>query len=77
MAEIGHTQETDMPYRVGKCLVIRIPFTYKAVYLGLWGKTAILNAEDDDAVDSLLREAMRARKHWTPEDGSYVEYFQD
>lgn len=75
--EIGHTQETEGRFRIGKCLVIRVPFTYKAFYLGLWGTAGIKDLEDDDAVDVILREAMRARKHWSSDEGSYAEFFED
>lgn len=77
MAEIGHTQETEIPYRYGTCLVVRVPFTYTAFYLGHWGKSRVSNIHDDDAIDILLRDAMRTRDVWRKEDGPYAEFFED
>ncbi len=33
----GHTTEIEYPYRSGKSLVIRIPFSTRAVVIGRWG----------------------------------------
>lgn len=76
IVEVGTTQETDFPYRHGKCLVFRIPFTKPGFYLGLLFKTVkdpyLLTDED---IDLLLGDALRARKVWEPDDGFYDEAF--
>lgn len=38
IAETGWTAEIEEPYRRGRCLVVRIPFTLRAIVLGLWGQ---------------------------------------
>lgn len=73
--EIGWTQETDHPYRKGSCLVFRLPFTKPAVYVGKWIPGSELPFEDDTSIDSRLSDAMKVRKIWEPEDGSYEEAF--
>jgi len=75
--EVGRTQETEFPFRTGTCLVTRIPFTTAAYYLGVWGKRADVDPYDDDAIDGLLREAMRGRDAWRSEEGLYEEFFED
>jgi hypothetical protein len=35
----GYTQEIEHPFRTGKALVLRIPFSTYAVVLGRWGET--------------------------------------
>lgn len=76
IVEVGHTQETEIPYRRGKCLVFRAPFTTQAVYLGLLFKTVsdphLLTDED---VDLIIQKAVRGRKAWSPEDGHYDDFF--
>lgn len=37
LPEVGWTAETDYPWRMGRCLVFRIPFTHLGLGLGLWG----------------------------------------
>ena len=76
--EIGSTQETEIPYRAGKCLVFRAPFTKPGFYIGLLFKTVdnphLLTDED---VDLLMAKAMRGRTAWTPEDGLFDEFFKE
>jgi hypothetical protein len=76
IVELGRTQETDFPYRSGRCLVFRVPFTKPGFYLGLLFKTVkdphLLTDED---VDLLVGNALKARKVWSPEDGAYHETF--
>lgn len=76
IVELGRTQETDFPYRSGRCLVFRFPFTKPGFYLGLLFKTVkdphLLTDED---IDLLVGNALRARKVWSPEDGAYHEAF--
>lgn len=76
VVEIGSTQETEHPYRSGKCLVFRTPFTESGRYIGVFYKRP--NVEhDDEAIDALLSDAMRGRKAWEPNDGMYDEFFKD
>jgi hypothetical protein len=62
VVEVGHTQETDLPFRKGRCLVFRMPFTKPGFYAGILFKTVdnphLLTDED---IDLLLVNAMRAR----------------
>lgn len=73
--EVGSTQETEHPYRKGKCLVFRAPFTEPGFYLGLFYKKPNIHHDDEEAIDALLSEAMRGRKAWIPEDGLFDEFF--
>jgi hypothetical protein len=75
MIEIGTTQETEMPYRKGKCLVFRFPFTHPGFFVGVWVYRPEVNWDDDDKIDALLSEAMKSRTAWKPEDGAYDESF--
>lgn len=34
--DVGDTQEIDWPFRTGKAIVTRIPFTRRAVVIGRW-----------------------------------------
>lgn len=74
--EKGNTQEMELPFRVGHCLVFRLPFTESGYYAGLLFKTVedphLLTDED---IDLIMAKAMRGRKAWTPEDGAYDETF--
>ena len=76
IVEIGHTQETEIPFRSGKCLVFRVPFTKPGYYIGLFFKTVkdphLLTDED---VDLIMMKAMRGRTAWTPNDGLYNDTF--
>lgn len=51
--EVGTTHEIEHPYRKGRCLVFRIPFTKFGIVLGLWGRPG-----DED---SRLAEAIGCR----------------
>jgi len=77
VVEVGHTQETEYPYRKGRCLVFRMPFTRPGYYLGAWVSNPNIHVDDDEAIDALLGEAMRARNAWKPEDGMFDEFFKD
>lgn len=74
--ETGVTQETEMPYRKGKCLVFRLSYTTKGFYFGLLKKT-IKNPHllTDEDIDLLMINAMKGRKAWEPKDGAYNEFF--
>ena len=75
--EVGKTQETEFPYRKGKCLVFRTPFTKPGFYIGLLFKTSKdPHLLTDEEVDFLLFDALRGRKAWEPEDGAYNEFFE-
>lgn len=74
--EKGTTQETEMPYRRGKCLVFRLPYTNKGIYLGVLFKT-VANPRllTDEDIDLLMEKALNVRTVWTPDKGSYDEAF--
>ena len=61
--EVGTTQETEHPFREGKCLVVRVPFTHPGFYLGLWVKNPNIHPDNDEAIDEILIKAMKAREH--------------
>jgi hypothetical protein len=73
--EVGTTQETERPYRLGKCLVLRVPFTHPGFYFGLWLKRPNIDLDDEDSIDALLFRTMRGRKAWSPQDGLFDEAF--
>jgi hypothetical protein len=75
IVEIGTTQETEHPYRKGKCLVIRAPFTHPGYFLGVWVKNPDIHPDDDEAIDRIYSEALISRKAWEPKDGLYEEFF--
>lgn len=58
LAEPGFTQEIDYPYRTGKSLVMRLPFSTHAVCVGVW--------VGQEAEDEALTRAIGAR--WIGED---------
>lgn len=37
LVERGHTTEIDWPFRTGRSIVARIPFTRQAISIGTWG----------------------------------------
>lgn len=73
--EIGTTQETEYPFRKGKCLVARVPFTEPGYYLGIFYQNPKIDQDDDIAIDEILQTAMKGRKAWTPDDGRYDDVF--
>lgn len=76
IVEVGTTQETDLPYRRGKCLVFRCPWTKPGFYIGILRKTvADPHLLTDEDVDLIMLDAMRGRTAWTPNDGLYDETF--
>jgi len=75
--EIGTTQETEETYRLGKCLVFRLPFTKPGYYIGVFYHTPDIHLDDAESIDELLYKAMRGRTAWTPEDGYYDEFFKE
>lgn len=74
--ELGWTQETEPPFRRGKCLVFRIPFTEHGFAAGLFYAKPNFHPDDEDAVDGILSDALNVRKVWEPEDGLYDDIFQ-
>lgn len=50
LIERGVTQETDVPFRKGVSLVIRIPGTYRRLILGRW----VGSVSEDEAVSNAL-----------------------
>ena len=76
LLEIGKTQETEYPFRWGRSLVFRIPFTEHGYYVGLLFNSAKdPRSLTDEDVDLLILNAMRGRTAWTPKDGKYDEFF--
>lgn len=73
--EIGSTQETERPYRLGKCLVFRLPFTHPGFYIGALFKKPNIDLDDEESIDALLYRAMKGRDAWRPEDGLFDEAF--
>ena len=76
IVEVGTTQETEMPFRRGKCLVFRFPFTKRGYYAGILFKS-VDNPYDltDEEIDLMMEKALKARTAWTPKDGAYDETF--
>lgn len=74
--EVGVTQETEIPFRRGKCLVFRTPFTTNGFYIGFLFKT-VTNPHllTDEDIDLIMMNAMKGRTAWTPKDGLYDETF--
>lgn len=54
LVHVTHTTETEPPFRLGRCLVLRAPFTKVALALGVW----VDRAEDEE---SALLRSMDAR----------------
>jgi hypothetical protein len=50
IVEIGWTYEIDEPYRRGRCLVFRLPFTRPGLALGIWGQ----ELEETEALTAAL-----------------------
>jgi hypothetical protein len=78
IVEVGHTQETEIPFRVGHCLVFRVPFTTFAFYFGiLFNTVSEPHLLTDEDIDLIMAKAMRGRTAWTPKDGAYDEFFEE
>jgi hypothetical protein len=77
IVEIGTTQETEEPYRLGKCLVFRVPFTKPGYYIGVFYHTPDIHGDDAEAIDELIYKAMKGRTAWIPSDGDYDEFFKE
>jgi len=73
--EVGTTREIEHPYRLGKCLVFRVPFTTPGFYCGIWVNNPNVNPDDEARIDEILKGAMKGRTAWKPEDGAYDEFF--
>lgn len=64
MTEIGETQESEFPWRIGRCRVFRLPLTPHAVAVGKW-----TGYQPRETVDGIPTLKFRTLDHW--ED--YVE----
>jgi hypothetical protein len=53
--EKGWTQETELPYRKGSCLVFRFPKTYPGFYVGFWKDTGLPEYDEEGASDRLAQ----------------------
>lgn len=74
--EVGTTQEIEVPFRTGKCLVFRVPFTHPGYYVGVFYKSVDEpHLLTDDDVDEIMAKAMFGRTAWTPKDGAYDDFF--
>jgi len=62
IVEKGWTQEANYPFRKGKCLVFRVPFTKPGFYLGKWTKGSELMHEDDDLITERLSSILSTRE---------------
>ena len=58
--EKGWTQETELPYRKGACLVFRFPKTYPGFYIGFW-KDSGLPEYDEEGASYRLAQAINIR----------------
>ena len=50
LTEVGQTQETEFPWRVGECRVYRLPFSKHAVAIGRWYGVQPTETEDGEQV---------------------------
>ena len=66
--EIGTTRETEHPYRKGKCLIFRAPFTKTGSYFGLWVQNPHLSPDDNEAIDDLILNAIKVSAKDPDED---------
>jgi hypothetical protein len=74
IVEPGWTKETEEPFRDGKCVVFRLPWTKKGYVLGIWGRPtgksetqALIEAIEARAIDlDVVRDLHDAV--WAPED---------
>jgi len=60
--EKGWTQETDDKFRVGHCLVFRLPFTHPGFYIG-WFYSEVEDPYSltEDEIDQIIAKAMMGR----------------
>lgn len=75
--ELGWTQETEPPFRKGKCLVFRRPTSEWGYAIGLFYKKPRIHSDDEDAIDAILADALNVRKVWEPEDGYYDDVLKE
>ena len=76
IVEVGSTQETEAPFRKGRCLVFRAPFTRPGYYIGVLFKAVEdPNLLTDDDIDEIMSKALFGRTAWTPKDGAYDDFF--
>lgn len=61
VVEKGWTQETEIPFRTGTCMVLRFPKTYPGFYLGIWHKNSGLEEYDELSADERLAKALKIR----------------
>lgn len=70
IVDLGSSHEVDEPWRLGRCLVLRLPLSRVAAVIGWWGKPRtyeeLLEAEqaaERDAHEPLTVETLRT---WEP-----------
>ena len=71
--EVGWTQETEHPFRKGKCLVFRRPTSEWGYAVGLFYKTPKIHHDDDEAIDNLIFGALKVNSgtHTSEEIGEW------
>jgi hypothetical protein len=61
VVEKGWTQETELPFRTGTCMVLRFPKTHPGFYFGIWHKNSGLEEYDELSADERLAKALKIR----------------
>ena len=71
--ELGWTQETEPPFRQGKCLVFRLPTNEWGYAIGVFYKRPDIHPDDDDAIDEVISKALRVNSgtHSSEEIGDW------
>ena len=59
LTEVGETQESEFPWRMGKCRVFRLPFSTRAVALGKW-----TGFQPRETIDGQPTLTFRELDHW-------------
>jgi hypothetical protein len=68
--EPGWTSEIESPFRKGKCLVFRFPFTRPGLAIGIFGKTRL---EESEALLSAIQGRVIPLSNWSQEGVSVQE----
>jgi hypothetical protein len=69
IVEKGWTQESELPFRKGSCLVFRFPKTYPGFYIGFWHKGSKMKEYDEAGAEDRLSKALGIRDMGlTPDD---------
>ncbi|WP_157247895.1 hypothetical protein [Nonomuraea typhae] len=68
--ELAPTQEVDFPFRVGRCAILRLPLTTRALAIGIWTGT------EPDEDSAMLRALQAHMEHALSDDGTLLDRFQ-